>query len=224
MVPLLLVMLLASPLGDNKTAQPTIDHSGQDWIAERSERSVRFENDGTSQEQVFRRVRVQTDAGVRVFGQLGMAYDSAREQVEFRNVQVRKQDGRVVAAPLAQVVEVTAPIGAAFPVYSDLRLKQLPVPDLRPGDVLEYTIARTLKTPLAAGQFWATHTFARFEIVLDEVLEISVPLGRPLKTKMADGIEPSVTEAGGRRSYRFTHKTTHPQDVEAARRRLQRQL
>jgi tetratricopeptide (TPR) repeat protein len=64
--------------------------------------------------------------------------------------------------------------------------------------VLEYRVLEHTTKPLAPGQFWTDYHFTHDQIVLDEQLEISVPLGREVKIKSAT-LQPEISEAGGYR-------------------------
>src|ERR1019366_3723768 len=57
---------------------------------------------------------------------------------------------------------------------------------------------------LAPGQFWTQYDFQKSAIVLDEELEIDIPVARTVKLKTKPGVEPKVTEENGRRIYRWS--------------------
>ena len=129
---------------------------------------------------------MQSDAGVKEWGEIVFGYNSANEQVDIHFVRVRKADGTVVTATPDAVKELTAPVAADAPVYTDYKEKHITVPSLRPGDTLEYEIATRLATPLAPGEFWFQHEFLTDAIVLDERLAVDVPSGRKLTLASAD--------------------------------------
>src|SRR5208337_1428529 len=103
------------------------------------------------------------------------------------------------------------------PVYTDYHEKHVSVPSLRPGDVLEYELVRTIVNPLAPNQFWTSYNFAETGIVLDEQLEINLPKARHIKLKTRPGYDPKITDEGDRRIYRWTH--SHLKDQEAGKQR-----
>src|SRR5205085_9234891 len=80
------------------------------------------------------------------------------------------------------------------------------VTGLRPGEVLEYDMVTGSHTPLAAGQSWGEYAFDKSNIELDESLDVDVPAGRTLKLKCKPGMDPKITEAGGRRIYHWESK------------------
>ena len=89
------------------------------------------------------------------------------------------------------------------------RLHRLPseardgVASLRPGDTLEFSFTTVIHTALAPGQFWTEYDFTRQGAVLDEQLEIDVPLDVAVKLKTQPGFDAQTSEANGRRVYRW---------------------
>lgn len=184
------------------------DDSEQAWVVEQARRKIRFENDGTGSKETTARVRVNTDGGVRQWGVLRLPYNAAVERLEVRRVGVLKPDGHVVEAPLERAMEITAPVATAFPVYSDLREKHVAVPDLRPGDVIEYAVDSTLLSSVAAGQFWYEYSFSPTEVSLDDETEIDTPRGRAVTVNSSAAVVRTVLDQGDRRVYRFAYKRT----------------
>lgn len=181
------------------------DYSQEPFVFEQFHTRVRYESDGTGRREQTIRVKVQSEAGVQQLGQLVFGYSSANERVEIGYVRVRKADGSVVTAQPDAVQDLSAPIAREAPVYTDFRQKHITVPGLRPGETLEYQITHVLHTALAPGHFWLEYDFIEGVIVLDELLEVSVPRERTLKLKTKPGAEPAVSEEGTRRIYRWKH-------------------
>lgn len=181
------------------------DPSRQPFVIERHYEDDRFEADGRSRTAIHVRVRVQTELGLRAFGQLAFAYDSATQRLEVDTVRVFKADGTTVLAPASAVLDLTGPIGQEAPVYSSLRQKVVTVPGLRPGDTLEFHLTWTTHTPLAAGHFWYATRFPRDAIVLDQRLTVSVPRASEVRVKTTGTADPAVTETGDRRTWVWRH-------------------
>jgi tetratricopeptide (TPR) repeat protein/transglutaminase-like putative cysteine protease len=186
-----------------QAAQAKNDFSQEPFVIELYRSAARFENDGTGRRELEVRVRVQTEAGLREFGQLVFGYNSANEKLEINSVEVRKADGSVTSAPADAVQDMTAGVAREAPVYTDYRQKHVTVPGVRPGDLLAYRVTTTIATPLAPGQFWLEHDFIKGAIVLDEEFEVNIPRDRPVKLKTLPGAEPSTTDDGPRRVYRW---------------------
>lgn len=184
------------------------DHSQEAFIIEQSQTTYRFENDGTGRLQSHVRVKVQSEAGVQYWGQLALGYNAATERIEIEFVRVHKADGSIVTAQADAVQDLTSPVQREAPVYTDFRQKHVTVAALRPGETLEFSATTHIHTPLAAGHFWMDYDFEKDNIALDERLAVDIPDGRPITLKTAPGNDPSVTEANGRRVYRWTSSHT----------------
>src|SRR5271166_2358895 len=191
----------------NGAAQPPTppDYSQEAYVVEHYHQLARYENDGTGSEQLDVQVKVISESGVQSLGQLKVGYSALSDKLDIVYVRVRKPDGTIVTAQESAVQDLTTPNA---PVYTDYHEKHISVPSLRPGDVLEYKVVRTIVNPLAPNQFWINFNFAEQGVVLDEELEINVPKARHLILKTKPGYDPKVTEEGDRRIYRWAH--SHP--------------
>jgi hypothetical protein len=75
------------------------EYSQQGYVVEHLRTSYRLESDGTGRREIYARVKVQSEAGVREFGRLAFGYNSANERVEIAFLRVLRADGTVVTAP-----------------------------------------------------------------------------------------------------------------------------
>ena len=148
------------------------------------------------------KIKIVSESGVQALGQLKVGYSALSDKLDIVYVRVRKPDGTVIPAQDSATQELTTPNA---PVYTDYRERHVSVPSLRPGDVLEYQVVRTIVNPLAPNQFWANYNFIETGVVMDEKLEINVPKARHIKIKTKRGYDPKVTDEGDRRIYRWTH-------------------
>jgi len=154
-------------------------------------------------------IRIQSQAGVKEFGQLVFGYSSATEKLEVEYVRVRKPDGQVVTTPESTAQDFAPDVLKEAPMYSDYRQRHISVAALRPGDTLEYrTVTRTIK-PLAGGNFWYQHTFPKGVVVSEDRLEIDVPKAREVKLKTPRRT-PEIQENGDRRIYTWVVKGIEP--------------
>jgi tetratricopeptide (TPR) repeat protein len=196
--------------------ESTADYSQEPFVIEQYVTSARYENDGTGERDVSARIRVQSDAGVRLLGQLAFGYSSANEQMDVRYVRVRKPDGSVVTAGPDAITDVTAPVARDAPVYTDSKEKHITVPDLAPGVTLEYEIDTRLVTALAPGEFWFDHNFIKNSIALDERLEVSVPKGRKINLQSSPSTPYDIVSKDGRTIYLWKRSNlTLPSDDES---------
>ena len=184
-------------------AEPTVvlDHSQEAYVVEKLHTSYRFENDGTGRREFYVKIKVQSEAGVEQWGQVVVGYNSANERVEIPFVRVLKLDGSTVTAPQDSIQDLSIPLERDAPVYTDYRQKHITVPGLRPGEELEYDFITITQTPLAPGQFWMEHDFAKNGTVLDEQLALDVPKDRTIKLKTKPGNDAKIAESNGRRVY-----------------------
>jgi hypothetical protein len=197
--------LVAQSPSSPKPSTPKADNSQEAFVVEQFSCKERFDNDGTSSEEIAARVRIQSEAGVQQYGVLTFSYASGTGTFEIGSVRVRKADGTVVETPPENAQDMAAQITREAPFYSDLHEKHVAVKGLSVGDILEYQIKEHTTKPLAPGQFWTAYAFARDRIVLDEELEISLPRERAVKIKSTT-VQPVITEVDGYRIYTW-HST-----------------
>lgn len=170
-------------------------------IYEKFQGAIRYGDDGRGTKEIIARVRVQTYVGVQNIGQLIFPYNGANERVEVKSVRVIKPDGTQVVAGPEAVVDVSSPVVQEAPMYTDARQKHVSVPALSVGDIVEYDVVTRVFEPLTPGQFWDSWDFVVHSVCLDDELVLDVPGDRALKIKYPDGVEPAVTDQGGRRRY-----------------------
>ncbi|HVH85102.1 MAG TPA: DUF3857 domain-containing protein [Terriglobales bacterium] len=189
-----------TPLAPPAAAEKAADYSQQAFVIEKYLTKIRFENDGTSEREQITRIRVQTQAGVQAFGQLHFPYNAANDKIEIVSVKVTKPNGATATAGPDSVQDLTAPVAREAPIYSDLHQKDVVVPGLAAGDILEYDFRVKEFEALATGQFWWEQQFISKVIVLDEQLQVDVPAGRELKMR-SKTVQPQVKTASGRTTY-----------------------
>ena len=182
---------------------PSTDYTQEAYVVEQSKTTWRFENDGTGRRDWYLRVKVQSEAGVQAWGQLAFPYNSANERMDVVFVRVLKSDGTVVTAAADAVQDLSSAVQREAPVYTDTREKHITVPGLRPGQVLELSLAIAVHTPLARGHFWGEHDFVKNGVVLDDSLQIDVPGDRKITLKTRAGLDPTMSERDGRRVYEW---------------------
>jgi len=157
--------------------------SREPFVIERYVTIARFENDGTGEQELHVRVRVQSAAGVASWSELVIAYHAATEAVEVHSVELEKPDGRTVAIGADAAKDTVAAIVRDFPAYADHQEKYISIPSLAPGDTLEYDIVKRATKAVASNEFWFEHSFVDRAIVLDERLEINIPSTRRVTLK-----------------------------------------
>jgi transglutaminase-like putative cysteine protease/tetratricopeptide (TPR) repeat protein len=179
-------------------------------VFERIFNHVRFENDGTEVSETEAMVRIQSQAGVKAFGQLIFGYSSATEKLEVEYVRVRKPDGRVLVTPESTAQDFAPDVLREAPMYSDYRQRHISVAALEPGDTLEYRTVTRVLTPLAPGNFWYEATFPKGVVVNEDRLEIDIPKAREVKLKTPTR-QPEIQDNGDRRTYTWVVKDIRPE-------------
>ncbi len=185
----------------------TARFSHEPFVIETYRATARFENDGTGEEDLRVRVRIQTGAGVAAWSELDFAYDSERERVDVPYVRIHKADGATLPIPADAIKDIPAPPARDFPAYAHCKEKQVTLRSLAPGDTLEYEVAKRIGTPAAPNQFWFEHSFLAGAVVVDERLEINLPATRQVTLKSSASSPYQTTEAEGRKIYSW--KSTH---------------
>lgn len=181
------------------------DFSREPFVIEQYATTARFENDGTGEEDLRVRVKVQSDAGVQQWSELAFGFNAANEKVEVRYVRVHKSDGTTVEVPADAAQDTMAAAARDFPAYANCKEKQIAVPSLAPGDTLEYEIDKRITAPAAPGQFWFEHSFIESAIVLDERVEINAPATRKMTLKSSAASPYATQRLNGRTIYRWKH-------------------
>ena len=205
-------------------------------VFEQFDTTVRMHADGTGERLVHVKLRIQSEGAARQFGVLSVSYASAYETGAMDYVRVHKADGTTVETPVADAIELPAPVTREAPLYSDLKEKQLPVRSLTPGDVLEYQLHTVRSKAEAPGQFWgAEHFTVAGMVVLHETLTLETPAAtsvtvwsptHPSTPTVHDGVrtwrwessqlKPAVRDKDGK----MTAAETHDPDQDADGRML----
>ena len=202
---ILLLTCVGVPPVISQTTPPaqktTADSSGQPAIIEELNTSARFENNGNSVQTVRERVKIQNEAGIRLYGIITFNFIAGQDFL-IDTVEVHKKDGSTVKAGPANVQEVTPEISRVAPMYSDVRQKQVTVPGLSVGDevVYQYTAKATGLVP---NQFWFQYSFAKASVVLSETVQVDIPSGRKVHVSFQPDYKPEVKISGERTVYQW---------------------
>ncbi len=149
------------------------------------------------------RVRVLTDAGVKMFGQIFLPYSSQLEDLRIDYVRTVKPGGAVIAADPSKALVLTPPVTRYAPTFSDVKLKGLVAPQLQVGDAVEFQFTKTIRTPYMPGNFWVMHALSRSSLVKTATIVLDVPAGRKLTFEADPCFHYTVAEKNGRRIYRW---------------------
>ncbi len=191
------------------TATPSMtrpDLSGQEAVVEKMSLVMHYAKDDSCVRTLVVKEQVLSDAGVRDEGILSIPFASAAETVTFDYVRVRKTSGEVVVTPADDAQEVAAPATESAPMYSDLRVKQLPIRSLAVGDTLEYQVTVHATDADAPGEHSFVMNFMTGIPVEEQTIELRVPLDFVANITVKNGY-PASTDEGRERVYRWKHET-----------------
>jgi cytochrome c-type biogenesis protein CcmH/NrfG len=200
------------------------DLAKQAYVYELYQEKSRFDADGTGQEETTIRVRIQSDAGVKAWGELVFGYSSESDELKVIYARVRKPDGTVIETPLDSIRDMTSAVEREAPVYTDYREKHMTVSALQVGDVLEYQRVCKIVKPATPNQFWTEHSFIKNYVVLDEKLELNIPSKSNAKLKTIPGYEATSTRTEGDRTiYSWKRQNLTIEDEEEKLKREKKQ-
>ena len=185
---------------------PLARYSKEPYVIEKYTTKFQYGGDGLQTRTVLARVHIQSAVAAQKFSQLSFEYDSTEETLQFRSVQILAQDGSRKNIPTETATNGTATVAVDAPAYSAYRAKSIAIPNLQPGDTLEYEIASHSNHPEPNGPFWLQYTFLADAIVLAETLEIDVPNSRHVALKSPRvPYSTDATSSPGRIVYRWKH-------------------
>ena len=188
---------------------PSTDYSREPTVVEHLDSVYTMAADGTGVKLTTVSARVQSEATLKQVSVLNLPFTSNTQTPEIVYVRVRHADGTVVATPVDQAIEMPSPVTQAAPFYSDLKILQLPVRNLRVGDTLEWQAKVVLKKAEAVGQFWGQENFSVDEVVLSQTLELRVPKDIYVRV-WSPAYRPTETVDGGDRVYRWVSSQKKP--------------
>jgi hypothetical protein len=196
----------AKPAVAPPTATAKPDLSGQEAVVEKTSLVVRYAEDNSCVRTLVVKERMLSDAGVRDAGILSIPFASAAETVTFDYVRVRKPSGEVIVTPADDAQEIAAPATESAPMYSDVRVKQLPIRSLTVGDTLEYQVTVHATDADAPGEHSFVTNFMTGIPVQEQTIELRVPLDFVANVTVKDEY-PTSTDEGSERVYRWKHET-----------------
>jgi Domain of Unknown Function with PDB structure (DUF3857) len=139
---------------------------------------VRFEVNGDSRKEVYARVHINNELGVRQFARLNFDYNRSFQQVELPLMRMTHASGGTAEILPSAISDQPNPAVVNFPAYHDVRVKSVRILGLEPGDVLEYRVVTTTTHHPLAPDFWLDHTFDRSGVVSQEIFELNLPAAR----------------------------------------------
>ncbi len=174
---------------------------------------TQVEESGRSTREERTTVKLLTPAGVRRFSVLQFDYDPETSRLDVTGIQVRHADGTTTIVPPASMVDVPAP---KHGIYWPFRKRLAAVPDLVPGDVIEwssrfvgYRIAYLDDdddrfVPPQRGEYFDVVVFGSDLPIVEQIHQVDMPPGKPLYYGTFGGpleITVKSDDAGGTRYF-----------------------
>lgn len=202
-----------SKVAASASAAVSDPYKGEAVVIEQQDAVYRYNADGTGEQDGHTRVKVQNEAGARALSVLSLGYAAATQAAHFESIRVIHSDGSTTDTPVTDTMDLPAPVTQQAPLYSDLKVLQIPVRGLRVGDTLDYRARVDLKSAEAPSQFWQNYTFLKTGVALSETLALDVPAGTYVQV-WSPTIKPVITEADGRRVYHWSANQLKPTTVD----------
>ena len=167
--------------------------------------------------------RLFTEVALVNSGKMPISYNSKTEEAELLEAYTLKKDGRRVDLGSAGVQIQQGQLASGYGIsQAEQRTMMLTFPQLEVGDAVSYKYKLTQKTPVFAGQFYATGSYAR-NLAWDAIdVTVDVPSDMRLHVDAVklDALAPIERE--GRTSYHWQGRnlpleTTEPSSVDLFR-------
>lgn len=189
--------------------KPALRYAAEGVVIKDIEIHYRYNEDGTGSMVKHAEVKIQDEAGAKAFGVLSLAYASATQTAKIVSVTVTHPDGKKVVTPESDVMDLAARVTQLAPLYSDLKILQVPVRGLQPGDTLDFTMRVDMTKAQAPGEFWGDTNLVKTLVVQKGVVTLNFPAGKYVKVWDA-GLKPKVSVANGRKLYTWNYSQLKP--------------
>lgn len=193
----------------SKTQGVKPSYAAEAFVIRDSASTYRYMADGTAVQDLQESVKVQTESGARAFSVISATYAGAAQTAKMVSVRVTHADGSVTVTPPSDAIDQPAPVTQQAPLYSDLKVLQLPVRGLRPGDTLDFHLQILTNKPEVPGEFWDSFRFFRGMVVLHETVTLDVPDGKYVQV-WSPSYKPVVSDNNGRHLYTWTYNQLQP--------------
>ncbi|MGH9585775.1 MAG: DUF3857 domain-containing protein [Acidobacteriaceae bacterium] len=192
-----------------KPETPPASYQGEALIVQQWDIGFHYNADGTGEQTQHLRVKLQNDAGIRQFSVISVAYAASTQSAQFEKLTVIHADGTTTSTPPSDAIDMPAPVTQQAPLYSDLKILQLPVRGLRAGDTLDYQVRIQYKSAEAPSQFWGDFTFDTAQVVLSQTLTLDIPADKYVQV-WSPKAKPTITTADNRRIYHWSGNQLKP--------------
>jgi tetratricopeptide (TPR) repeat protein len=157
--------------------------------------------------RIHRLIKILNDRG-KDFGEVQLDYDSSHQTVKVDLARTIRQDGRIVNVGKKSMRDLTP--WAGFPLYSNVKVKVISMPEVVAGAVIEYMATIESAKMINGDDFQFNLGLQSHEPQLLQRIVLDVPEGQQLKihyVRLKD-VSPRIERKPGRRVYTWEIENT----------------
>jgi len=142
--------------------------------------------DGTYTKDETETFRINTDQGVKHYGQIALRFSPSLQQLDIPEAYTTTKDGKRVDVAADDIKVQQSPESADAPMFDDNKVKVAVFPDVEIGASVTLREHRVQKVPLFPGQFAALEVFGANRTFEAAHLTIRAPANLPLHVDAID--------------------------------------
>ncbi|WP_175781939.1 DUF3857 domain-containing protein [Burkholderia cenocepacia] len=171
--------------------------------------------DGSSIHEQTRSIRMETEQGVRSYGQVSYRYSRELQKFDVVEAYTTTRDGVRIDVPANAIFTRQSASSAHAPSFDDDLVKTIVFPGVEPGATVTMRTRETQVTPLFPGQFSANDTFPNNKPIRSASITINAPTSMTLHADVVDMQGGQVAaNVDGRQTWRWTIKDAPAQPFE----------
>jgi transglutaminase-like putative cysteine protease len=172
--------------------------------------------DGSSIHEQTRSIRMETEQGVRSYGQVSYRYSRELQKFEVLEAYTTTRDGVRIDVPANAIFTRQSASSVHAPSFDDNLVKTIVFPGVEPGATVTMRTRETQVMPLFPGQFSADDTFPNNKPIRNASITINAPASMTLHADVVDMQGGQVAaDVDGRQTWRWTIKDAPAQPFEA---------
>ena len=172
--------------------------------------------DGSSIHDQTRSIRMETEQGVRSYGQVSYQYSRELQKFDVVEAYTTTRDGVRIDVPASAIFTRQSASSVRAPSFDDNLVKTIVFPGVEPGATVTMRTRETQVTPLFPGQFSADDTFPGNKPIQRASITINAPASMALHADVVDMQGGLVAaDVDGRQTWRWTIKDAPAQPLEA---------
>ena len=173
--------------------------------------------DGSSTYDQTRSIRIETDEGVKTYGQVSYRYSRTLQKFEVIEAYTTTRDGMRIDVPRNAIFTRQSPVSAYAPAFDDNLVETIVFPGVEPGATITMHTRETQLKPLFPGQFSVDETFRINKAIKSASVTIHAPSSMKLYADAVDMPGGLVTaDANGQQTWRWSLKDVPGQPGEAS--------